>query len=108
MKAAEFALLRPTGLSEALSALRDVDTRVIAGGQSLGPMLNLRLVQPQVLIDLARVAELHEVEAGPDEVRFGALTTHAALEVLMGERGLTELMTRACSAAARRAQELAG
>ena len=73
MKPAAFEYSRPETLSEALSLLGD-DVRPIAGGQSLVPMMALRLVTPQRIVDLARLVELRKIEIGPDGVRIGALT----------------------------------
>lgn len=53
---------------------------MIAGGQSLIPLLSLRMARPTVLIDLNRVSELSEIDAGADGVRIGAMTRHRAVE----------------------------
>jgi carbon-monoxide dehydrogenase medium subunit len=52
----------------------------IAGGQSLGPMLNLRLVQPDLLIDLTRIPDLKQIEENRDNLIVGACITHADIE----------------------------
>ena len=52
----------------------------VAGNQSLGPMMNLRLVRARRLIDVATVPELRAIVENPDYVRFGAATTHAEIE----------------------------
>ena len=81
MKAARFDYLRPTSLPEALALIAEApDAKVMAGGQTLGPMLNLRLAQPSLLIDIARIAELAEVAEDADSVTLGATITHAAIE----------------------------
>jgi carbon-monoxide dehydrogenase medium subunit len=81
MKAAPFDYHRPTSLAEALALLRDLeDARPLAGGQSLGPMMNLRVAQPAHLIDLAGVPDLAGVEESDDCVKVGAMTTQRALE----------------------------
>lgn len=82
MKAAAFDYERPKSLSEAVELLADdtVYNRVLAGGQSLGPMLNLRLVQPGRLIDVTAIPELTEVEQTDDTLSLGACVTHAAIE----------------------------
>jgi carbon-monoxide dehydrogenase medium subunit len=82
MKPVVFDYERPRDLGAALDLLRQAEGegKLLAGGQSLGPMLNLRLVQPALLVDLAGIAELKAVEAGRDGVRLGALVTHAAIE----------------------------
>lgn len=82
MKAAQFDYLRPASLTEALELLTDdrVDTKVMAGSQSLGPMLNLRLVRPVRVIDISALPELREVSASSDDVSIGACVTHAQIE----------------------------
>jgi carbon-monoxide dehydrogenase medium subunit len=81
MKAARFDYVRPTTLPEALALIAEApDAKVMAGGQTLGPMLNLRLAQPPLLIDIARIAELAEVAEDADSVTIGATITHAAIE----------------------------
>jgi carbon-monoxide dehydrogenase medium subunit len=82
MKAANFRYERPASL---LDALRVLDSegpaaKLIAGGQSLGPMLNLRVVQPPVLIDISALAELRRATVDGDEIVLGACVTHADLE----------------------------
>jgi len=54
--------------------------RVLAGGQTLGPILNLRLAQPVLLIDIARISELAIVAEDADGATIGATVTHAAIE----------------------------
>ena len=54
--------------------------KFIAGGQSLGPMLNLRLAQPELLVDLTRMGELKQVEETAETVSIGACVTHADIE----------------------------
>ncbi len=82
MKAVNFDYARPADLSAAiaLSARDTAMVKFIAGGQSLGPMLNLRLVQPDLLIDITAIAELKRVEEKPDVLFIGACVTHADIE----------------------------
>jgi len=82
MKPASFGYERPRNLSSALTLIAQpgLDVRVIAGGQSLGPMLNLRLAQPDLLIDITGVAELTQVTQSPDAIVVGACVTHADIE----------------------------
>ncbi len=83
MKPPKFAYLRPQTLAEAVKALHaaDGDGKVIAGGQSLIPMLNFRLLNPGVLIDINRIAELDFVRVRADGgLDIGALTRHHTLE----------------------------
>ncbi|MEL3891980.1 xanthine dehydrogenase family protein subunit M [Ferrovibrio sp. MS7] len=83
MKPSRFEYTAPTSLGAALQALQDGgdDARVIAGGQSLIPMMNFRLAAPEKLIDLRRVQELtgiSQIEGGL--IRIGAMTRHRAVE----------------------------
>lgn len=82
MKPAAFDYVRPKTLAEAVSALAGTNgaAKLIAGAQSLGPMLNLRLAQPEILIDIARLPELARVEEERDAVTWGAGVTHAVIE----------------------------
>ncbi|MHB0769018.1 FAD binding domain-containing protein [Bradyrhizobium sp. 5.13L] len=82
MKPAPFAYERPRDLTVALSMLAagSGSAKIIAGGQSLGPMLNLRLVQPELVIDISGIAELKRAEISGGELVLGALVTHADIE----------------------------
>jgi aerobic carbon-monoxide dehydrogenase medium subunit len=82
MKAAIFDYAAPKTIGEASALLgsNGAATAAIAGGQSLLPMLNLRVALPDLLVDIGRLQELKEVAATPSNVRIGALTTHAAIE----------------------------
>jgi 2-furoyl-CoA dehydrogenase FAD binding subunit len=78
VKPAPFAYLRPTNLEEALAALAgDQGAKVLAGGQSLVPLLSMRLAAPSTLVDINALPDLGFVEAGDDGVRIGALACHA-------------------------------
>jgi len=81
MKAADFAYRRPADLAGALAILsaEGEDVAPLAGGQSLMPMMNFRVAQPAVVLDLADVSELRGVSAGPDGIRIGAMTRYAEL-----------------------------
>jgi carbon-monoxide dehydrogenase medium subunit len=82
MKAAAFAYARPADLNAALALMGNADgvTKVIAGGQSLGPMLNLRLVEPDLIIDISGLSELKQAERSGDELVIGACITHGDIE----------------------------
>ena len=82
MKSAPFSYVRPATLPEALAALDGQDgmARALAGGQSLVPMLNLRLAPVDRIVDIGRLPELRRIEAGADSIFYGALATHAAFE----------------------------
>lgn len=80
MKPPPFAYVAARSLEEALAALAsDEDAKPLAGGQSLVPALNLRLVRPSLLVDLER-AGLDGIATAGDRVRVGATTRQAALE----------------------------
>lgn len=73
MKAAPFEYIRPSSLAEAIGVLRaDEDARVIAGGQTLVPMMAMRLARPSRLVDVARLPELAGVLDEGAAVSFGA------------------------------------
>ena len=82
MKAAIFGYVVPKTVAEASTLLASGGgaTAAIAGGQSLLPMLNLRVALPDLLVDIGRLQELKEVTATSTNIRIGALTTHAAIE----------------------------
>ena len=78
MKPAAFGYFRPSSLEEALQQLTagGENAKVIAGGQSLGPMLNMRLARPSDLIDLNDLTELAYIRDVGDRLEIGALTRH--------------------------------
>lgn len=82
MKPSPFAWTAPETLDEALDVLARVgeDAKVLAGGQSLLPILNMRLAAPAHLVDINRLAELSYVHTDADAVRVGALARHAQVE----------------------------
>lgn len=81
MKPAPFAYHRPIALADALALLaRHENARVLAGGQSLVPMLNLRLAMPDHLIDLNRIAALDYVRDTGDAIAIGAMTRQRTVE----------------------------
>lgn len=83
MKPAPFHYERPTTVEDAVAALAGGDdereVKLLAGGQSLVPLLALRLARPATLVDLNRVEELRGIEVRGDHVRIGALTRHEVL-----------------------------
>ena len=81
MKPPPFVYRRVSSVDEAVALLANAgdDAKILAGGQSLVPMLNLRLANPGMLVDVDR-APLRSVEVVGDEVRLGALVTHRTLE----------------------------
>jgi carbon-monoxide dehydrogenase medium subunit len=82
MKAPAVDYVRPRSLTEAVDLLAEHrgEARVIAGGQSLVAMMNLRVASPGLLIDISRLPELSRVSDDADAVTLGACVTHAAIE----------------------------
>ena len=83
MKPAPFEYAAPHTLGEALSVLSDNDpdeVKILAGGQSLMPLLNMRLARPQILLDLTRVEELDYIRETDAGFAIGAMTTKRAVE----------------------------
>jgi len=81
MKPVAFDYERPRSIDAAMDLLAArPNAKVLAGGQTLGPMLNLRLVQPGVLVDITRIPELVAVSEGGEGLAIGACVTHAAIE----------------------------
>ncbi len=81
MKAPAFEYHAPRVLGDALELLARLEgARVLAGGQSLMPMLNLRLAAPPYLVDLNRIGELSGIREEPDALVFGAMTRQRELE----------------------------
>ena len=79
MKPAPFQYRAPGSVDEALGLLGP-DSTVLAGGQSLVPLLNLRLARPELVVDINGVAELDYVRADDGPLRIGAMTRQVALE----------------------------
>lgn len=82
MKAAQFDYARPAGCADAAALLKQSDGmgKIIGGGQSLGPMMNLRLAQPELLVDVRGIALLRACDEQPGAVTLGAAITHADIE----------------------------
>jgi carbon-monoxide dehydrogenase medium subunit len=82
MKSAAFAYERPGDLNGALALIAPTDRaiKIIAGGQSLGPMLNLRLVEPDLMIDISYLAELKQAGCVDGDLVLGACVTHSDIE----------------------------
>ena len=82
MKAAQFDYVKPATLAQALQTLASSggQAKLMAGSQSLGPMLNLRLARPTQVLDVSRLNELRSVDLVQGRVRVGASVTHAEIE----------------------------
>lgn len=81
MKPAPFDYVRPESLAEACGILAsDDDARIIAGGQTLIPMLAMRLARPARLVDILRLKELHGIDAEENAIVVGAVTRQVEVE----------------------------
>lgn len=82
MKPAPFDYVLADSIDSALSALSAAGGggKLLAGGQSLMPMLNFRMARPSVLIDISRIPDLAYIREEPNALRIGALTRHYQLE----------------------------
>lgn len=81
MKAPAFRYARPESLDEAIGLLarHGAEARVLAGGQSLMPMLNLRMLAPAVLVDINRIAGVGEIRLRDETLEIGATARHSAV-----------------------------
>ncbi|MBS0558951.1 MAG: FAD binding domain-containing protein [Proteobacteria bacterium] len=79
MKPVAFDIAAPASLAEAAALLAQPGAMAMAGGQSLGPMLNLRLARPELIVRLNAIPGLAGVAEDADAVTIGALVTHAAI-----------------------------
>jgi carbon-monoxide dehydrogenase medium subunit len=89
MKPAEFCYFRPRSIAEALDLLAEhPDAKILAGGQSLLTLMNLRLARPSAVIDIGALAELTRIFDDTDDLILGTLVTHRTVEVdpLIGAR----------------------
>jgi carbon-monoxide dehydrogenase medium subunit len=75
---AKFDYVRPSSVDEAVTALRDAgeDAKILAGGQSLLPVLRLRLAAPSTIIDLGGIADLRRIAEDGDRIAIGAMAPH--------------------------------
>jgi carbon-monoxide dehydrogenase medium subunit len=104
MKPARFEYVRPSTLAEAVGALAGAaDARVMAGNQSLGPMLNLRIARPTLVVDISRLSELRRVENDDTGITIGACVTHSAIEDGEAPDAANGLMRRVAGGIAYRA-----
>lgn len=114
MKASDFAYARATSVENALDLLvtHGDAAKVLSGGQSLMPAMNLRLICPQLLVDIGEIAELHGISVAGDMVRIGALTRHVDLaispEIALHAPLLTEAITHIAHPAIRNRGTIGG
>src|SRR6266508_7019029 len=97
MKPPRFEYLAPTSLDEALGLLADHgdEAKVLAGGQSLVPLLNFRLVRPAYLVDLNEIAGLDGIRVENGRLAIGAMTRQRAVETSALVREHCPLMAEA-------------
>lgn len=105
MKAARFDYVRPGNVQEAVAALAKAEggAKLLAGGQSLGPMLNLRLARPSLLVDVSRLDSLSRVEDIGGAWRIGACVTHSRIEDMRGQLAGGEMLSEVAAGIAYRA-----
>ncbi len=96
MKCAAFDYHRPADTAEMLARLAEhgPEARVLAGGQSLVPAMNFRLLRPAVLLDANALPGLDRVQADGDRLRIGALVRHAAFHLPVADGPLGRLLAR--------------
>ena len=101
---AGFEYERAGSLDEAIELLGREDAKVLAGGQSLIPLLRLRFARPSVLVDVGRLDDLRYVREDGDRIAIGALTRHAELVARPGarRRAARSSRTRPSTSATRR------
>lgn len=99
MKPPKFSYACPQSVEEALALLAHggEDTKLLAGGQSLVPLLNLRMAQVSALIDMNRLTELSFIRRENGTLHIGALTRHRQLEVSDEARAALPLLSRAAA-----------
>jgi carbon-monoxide dehydrogenase medium subunit len=99
VKPPRFEYADPTSVDDALELLarHGDEAKVLAGGQSLMPMLNMRLARPSVLVDVNRIKELQYVRGSGDEIVVGALARHHDVEISSEVAETCPLLTRALS-----------
>lgn len=98
MKPAPFAFVRPETLADAVAALAaDPGAKVLAGGQSLVPLLSMRLASPSTLVDINGIPDLDRVEVSDEGVRVGALARHSDVLAAADVRRVQPLVPLALS-----------
>ena len=97
MKPPRFDYVRAASLDEAIEVLAEHgdDARVLAGGQSLVAMLNMRLLAPEVVVDISRVPDLAKIARADDAIEIGAAVTQAAAQRYDGLNAHLPLVARA-------------
>ena len=97
MIAQNFEYSAPTNLKDALGLLASENTKVLAGGMSLIPLMKLRLASPDQLVDIARIPELNYIREDGGKLHIGATTTHYQVESSPLIRSRCPLLAEAAS-----------
>jgi aerobic carbon-monoxide dehydrogenase medium subunit len=99
MKPAAFSYHRPRSLADAIALLAEFgfDAKAIAGGQSLAPMMNMRLARPLHLVDLGGLPDLAGIERGAAALRIGAMTSHHDVATSADVRAACPLLAEAAA-----------
>jgi carbon-monoxide dehydrogenase medium subunit len=92
-----FEYSAPATLQEAFGLIEDTESKVLAGGMSLIPLMKLRLAQPEQVIDLARIPGLNGIEVSGGAIRIGAMATHHQVETSAAIRARCPLLAEAAS-----------
>jgi 2-furoyl-CoA dehydrogenase FAD binding subunit len=97
MKPARFTYMRPDSVAEALAVLAQYgeDARVIAGGQSLGAMLNMRLVTPKVVVDVNALLDLATIKSEPGAIVTGAIVRQSDALIDLQVQARLQLLAQA-------------
>ncbi len=96
MKPPNFSYFDPTTVEEAVRLLGSTDNaKILAGGQSLMPMLNMRFVLPDAIIDLNRIVDLSFIRRGNDFIEFGAMTRQRQIEFSADARAACPILIEA-------------
>ena len=105
MKPDSFEYERPKTLKEAVKLLAEShgQAKVLAGGQSLGPMMNMRLARPKLLIDIRHITEMTQITDTGNSIVYGACTTHASIEDGAVADGSNNMMPTVAAGIANRA-----
>ena len=100
MYPAAFEYLKPSNISEAIALLQQhgEDAKILAGGQSLVPMMKLRIARPKVLIDIHRISDLNYIREETGQIRCGAMIRHVQIEESELIRSKISMLCEASSA----------
>jgi carbon-monoxide dehydrogenase medium subunit len=96
MRPSKFDYHRPTSVAEAVKMLSNSGAKALAGGHSLLPAMNLRLSQPDALVDIGRLNELKGISASGGKLFIGALSTHAQIAASADVRAHAPALAAAC------------